>query len=317
MTSTTAVPHPTGERLRAYVKLAKLSFWDYYTCIFVTFALLAPSAQAEPRIWLVLVLFNLGWVGVVAATVAFDDVTGFRDGSDARNYDPAQAALRARDRKPLLDGRLTVTQALRFGYACTVVGLALWAVAFALAPYTSTLGLVAAAVCAFVFIQYSYGLKFSYWGGQELALWLCTGLCLLVPFTMVNPEVTGLMWLESFLFGLWSLMVSVYSNINDVEGDREVGRINLATRVSMSAYHTFIAGLSLLEFVVVAAALALGAAPLWFGLFLVPTVVMRARQAYDGLKAGKVLVARKAGVTIHRWGVVALIIGNVVVVHVG
>lgn len=148
-------------------------------------------------------------------------------------------------------------------------------------------------------------------------MWLCTGLCLLVPFAMINPEVTGLMWLESFLFGLWSLMVSVYSNINDIEGDREVGRINLATRVSLAAYHRFIAGLSLLEFVVIVGALALDVAPLWFGLFLVPTVLMRARQAYDGLKAGRVLVARKAGVTIHRWGVVALIAGNIVMVHVG
>ncbi|MET0132856.1 MAG: UbiA family prenyltransferase [Kibdelosporangium sp.] len=314
MTSTTS---PAGERLRAYVKLAKLSFWDYYTCVLVVFTLLAPSAQAQPRIWLVLVLFNLGWVGVVAATVAFDDVTGFRDGSDARNYAPSQAALRARDRKPLLDGRLTVPQALRFGYACTFAGLALWVIAFALAPYVSTLGIVAAAVCAFAFIQYSYGLKLSYRGGQELALWLCTGLCVLVPFSMVAGEVTGLMWLESFLFGLWSLMVSVYSNINDVEGDREAGRINLATRVSPAAYRGFIAGLSLLELVVIVAALALAVAPVWFGIFLVPTVLLRAKQAYDGLVAGKPLIARKAGVTIHRWGVVALMAGNLVVVHVG
>ncbi|TCO59782.1 UbiA family prenyltransferase [Actinocrispum wychmicini] len=314
MTSTTS---PSGERLRAYVKLAKLSFWDYYTCIFVVFTLLAPVVQKDPRIWLVLVLFNLGWVGVVAATVAFDDVTGFRDGSDARNYAPSQSALRARDRKPLLDGRLTVTQALRFGWACTLAGLGLWAIAFAIAPYASTLGLIAAAVCAFCFIQYSYGLKLSYYGGQELALWLCTGLCVLVPFTMVSPQVTGLMWLESFLFGLWSLMVSVYSNINDVDGDREAGRINLATRISPAAYRGFIGGLSLLELVVIVGALAFGAAPLWFGLFLVPTVVMRARQAHNGLIAGRPLVARKAGVTIHRWGVVALMAGNLVVVHVG
>ncbi|WNV88993.1 UbiA family prenyltransferase [Umezawaea sp. Da 62-37] len=314
MTSTTS---PAGERFRAYVKLAKLSFWDYYTCILVVFALLAPSVQARPRTWLVLVLFNIGWVGVVAATVAFDDVTGFRDGSDARNYAPSQSALRARDRKPLLDGRLTVAQALRFGYACAILGLAVWALAFALAPYVSTLGVVAAALCAFAFIQYSYGLKISYYGGQELALWLCTGLCVLVPFTMVNAEVTGLMWLESFLFGLWSLMVSVYSNINDVDGDREAGRINLATRTSPATYRAFIGGLSLLELVVIVFGLAVGVAPLWFGLFLVPTVVMRARQAYNGLVAGKPLVARKAGVTIHRWGVVALVVGNLVVAHVG
>ncbi|WP_460397043.1 UbiA family prenyltransferase [Actinophytocola sediminis] len=307
---------PTGERLRAYVKLAKLSFWDYYTCILVVFALLTPSVQQEPRVWIVLILFNLGWVGVVAATVAFDDVTGFRDGSDARNYDPAQS-LRARDRKPLLDGRLTVTQALRFGYTCTILGLALWVIAFAAAPHVSLLGVVGAALCAFAFIQYSYGLKISYRGGQELALWLCTGLCVLVPFTMVNEEVTGLMWLESFLFGLWSLMVSIYSNINDVDGDREAGRINLATRVSPATYRGFIAGLSLLETVVIVVALALGVAPLWFGLFLVPTVFMRARQAYNGLIAGKPLIARKAGVTIHRWGVVALLAGNLMFVHVG
>jgi 1,4-dihydroxy-2-naphthoate octaprenyltransferase len=313
----TAISAPAGDRLRAYVKLAKLSFWDYYLCILVVFTLLSPAVQAEPRTWLVLILFNLGWVGVVAATVAFDDVTGYRDGSDAKNYAPSQTNLRARDRKPLLDGRLTVDQAVRFGYLCTAGGLALWAVAFAIAPFKPAWGIAAAAVCAFVFIQYSYGLKFSYRGGQEVALWLCTGLCVVVPFAMMTGELSPVAWLESFLFGLWSLMVSVYSNINDVEGDREVGRINLATQVSAKTYRLFIAGLSLLEFVVIVLALALGAAPLWFGLFLVPTVVMRAKQAYDGLIADKPLVARRAGVTIHRWGVVALLVANLVLVHVG
>ena len=318
MTATTSAPPSlrVRERAGAYAKLAKLSFFDYYLCVLVVAALLPTAAWHEPRTWWALVLFDAGWVGVVAATVALDDVTGLRDGSDARNYDP-QESLRARDRKPLLDGRLTLRQALRFGWGCAAAGSALWALTALVAPHRPWWALVAAGFSVVISVQYSYGLKLSYRGGQEAVIWLSTGLCVLVPFALLNGEMTGAAWLECFLFGLWSLMVSVYSNINDEAGDRAAGRRNLATSVSPGVYRGFIAGLSLTETGAIVLAAALGAVPWWFCAFLLPVVAMRARQAHAGLVAGEVLSARKQGVTIHRWGVVLLIAANLVLVHNG
>ncbi|MGP4111159.1 UbiA family prenyltransferase [Streptomyces sp. 4N509B] len=304
------------DRAAAYVRLAKLSFFDYYLCVLVVAALLPAATREDPGTWLVLLLFDLGWVGVVAATVALDDVTGYRDGSDARNYDPAQT-LRSRDRKPLLDGRLTLRQAIRFGWACAAAGVALWSLAALAAPHRPWWALAGAALSVVISVQYSYGLKLSYRGGQEAVILLSTGLCVLVPFGLLNGEMTGAAALQCYLFGLWSLMVSVYSNINDVEGDREAGRRNLATSVSPAAYRGVVAVLSLSETGAIALAWALGAVPWWFCALLLPVVALRARQAHHGLRAGRVLIARRQGVTIHRFGVVVLVVANVLLVHHG
>ncbi|MCT2589580.1 UbiA family prenyltransferase [Streptomyces sp. N2-109] len=302
------------ERARAYGKLAKLSFFDYYLCVLVVASLSPGAVRSEPRSWLVLLLFDLGWVGVVAAAVTLDDVTGLRDGSDARNYDPRQT-LRARDRKPLLDGRIPLPQALRFGWGCAVAGAALWALAAVAAPHTPWWVWTAAAGSLVISVQYSYGLKLSYRGGQEAVIWISTGLCVLIPFGLLNGGMTGAAWLECFLFGLWSLMVSVYSNINDVAGDREAGRRNLATSVPPGVYRWFIAVLSLAESGAIVLAAAVGAVPLWFCAFLLPVVCLRARQAYAGLLAGQELAARRQGITIHRWGVALLVVANLLLVH--
>ncbi|MFW6692210.1 UbiA family prenyltransferase [Streptomyces sp. MAR4 CNX-425] len=318
MTAATSAPARTGvrERLGAYAKLAKLAFFDYYLCVLVVLALLPTAAWEEPRTWWVLVLFDAGWVGVVAATVTLDDVTGLRDGSDSRNYDPG-ASLRSRDRKPLLDGRITLRQALLFGWCCALGGSALWALTAWVAPHRPWWVLVAAAFSVVISVQYSYGLRLSYRGGQEAVIWMSTGLSVLIPFTLLNGSMTGAAWLECFLFGLWSLMVSVYSNINDVDGDRAAGRRNLATSVSPGGYRRLIAALSLSETGAIVLATALGAVPWWFCAVLLPVVGMRARQAYTGLLAGEVLSARKQGVTIHRWGVVLLVAANLLIVHYG
>ncbi|HEY0535576.1 MAG TPA: UbiA family prenyltransferase [Actinoplanes sp.] len=306
---------PLGGRLRAYAKLAKLSFYDYYLCVFVVWALLDESARTSPRTFAVLLLFDLGWVGVVAATVTLDDVTGYRDGSDDRNYAPG-AVLRDRARKPLLNGSLTVGQALRFGYAAALWGTLCWAAAILVAPHRPVVAIAAAAFSVLISVQYSYGLRLSYRGGQELVILLSTGLCVLIPYWLLAGELNGLALLESFLFGLWSLLVSVYSNVNDVEGDRAAGRRNLATLVSPGTYGVLIGLLTLLEPVAIVITLVAGAAPLWFGLFLLPVLALRVRQVNAGLVRNQPLAARKLGITAHRTGVVVLVAANLLVLYV-
>ncbi|MFF5258465.1 UbiA family prenyltransferase [Actinomadura viridis] len=299
-------------KARAYAKLGKLSFYDYYLSALVAWTLLVPALRDEPRVLGMLILLSLGWVGVVAATVTFDDVTGYRDGSDQRNYDPSQGELRSRERKPLLDGHLTVREAVRFGYASIAWAVLMLAAALAVAPQRPWWAVALTAMVLLTSVQYSHGLKFSYRGGQELVLFASTGLTVLIPYALASGDASGLVLAEAYLFGLWSLLVSVYSNINDLAGDRAAGRRNMATRSSDRGYRVFVAVLTATETAAVVAVVAFGAVSAWFLLFLAPVLWVRARQVRTGLAAGDPLTARKLGIKAHRLGVVVLLAANLV-----
>jgi 1,4-dihydroxy-2-naphthoate octaprenyltransferase len=315
MATTTLTPTASKQRLGAYARLANLYFYDYYLCVLVVWSLLAASARFRGDTISTLLLADLGWVGVVAATVTFDDVTGFRDGSDDRNYAPDQATLRNRSNKPLLAGHLTVGQAVRFGWAVTAFGALMWGLAIALAPHRPGWAVPVALFVLLISVQYSYGLKLSYHRAQELVLLLSPGLMVLLPYGLLTGRVTGLVLLESFLFGLWSLLVSVYSNMNDVAGDRAAGRRNLATTCSPGAYRAAVAAISATETAAIAVALGTGAVSWWFLAFVAPLLVVRARQLHAGLLRTDFLTARKLGITAHRVGTVVLIIANLALAH--
>jgi len=302
-------------RLWAYSKLAKLAFFDYYLSALVVWTLLPPDLRGDGRAVLVLLLCTLGWLGTVAATVAFDDVTGYRDGSDARNYDPGQEALRDRGRKPLLDGHLSVTAAVRFGWAA--VGLAAVALGAAVltAPHRPLWAVLLVPTVLLLGANYSYGLKLSYRGAQELVILTTTGLTIAIPYGLATGAQTGLVWLLTYLFGLWSLLVSVYSNLNDVAGDRAAGRRSLAVRASRRTYRAVIAGLTAAEAGATVLALALGALRWWYPLFLLPVLAVRARQVQVGLVRDNPLAARKLGVTAHRLGVLVILAATLLAVR--
>jgi 1,4-dihydroxy-2-naphthoate polyprenyltransferase len=302
-------------RASAYARLANLYFYDYYLCVLVAWSLIGSATRFHGRTVLTLALLDLGWVGVVAATVTFDDVTGARDGSDDRNYAPDQATLRNRANKPLLAGELTVTQAVRFGWAMTAVGTALWAATFTVAPHRPLWAYLVAVFVLLISIQYSYGLKLSYHRAQELVLLLSPGLMVLVPYGLLTGHLTWQILLESYLFGLWSLFVSVYSNMNDAEGDRSAGRRNLATSLPLSAYRKVVGAISLTETVAIIAVLGAGAASWWLLVFLTPVLLVRVRQVRAGLVGTDVLTARKLGITGHRIGAIVLIIANLALIN--
>lgn len=311
--SATTTAAPAG-RLRAYARLAKLTFYDYYLAAPVVWTLLPTGLRDDPRVLWTLLVATLGWVAMTAATVAFDDVHGFRDGSDHTNYDPAQA-LRNRERKPLLNGDLTVGQATRFGYGTLTASLALLALAALVAPHRPALVLALIPFQVAISVQYSHGLRLSYHGCQELVLVLSPGLMALIPYGLSDGELTGAIVLESYLIGVWSLLVSVYSNLNDRAGDTVAGRKNLATVLTPPAYRVAIALLSLTETAALLIAWAAGAVPGLFLLCLAPVVALRLKQLNAGLLLGDALVARKLGVHIHRLGVAALLVANLLVLH--
>jgi 1,4-dihydroxy-2-naphthoate octaprenyltransferase len=142
-----------------------------------------------------------------------------------------------------------------------------------------------------------------------------TGLTVAIPYGLATGRATGLVWLLTYLFGLWSLMVSVYSNLNDVAGDRAAGRRSLAVRAPRRVYRGVIVALTASEPAAILLALAVGAVPVWYPLFLLPVLAVRANQARTGLLQDNPLGARKLGVKAHRLGVVMVLVATLLAVR--
>jgi 1,4-dihydroxy-2-naphthoate octaprenyltransferase len=298
-------------KARSYTRLAKLDVYDYYLGLVVVLsAVLVPLSAFDVRAVPALVVFGIGEVFVIAAMVSFDDLTGYRDGSDVRNYGP-DAPARKKRRKPLVAGTLTEAEALRFGWITAVIGAALWALSIALAPHAPLWTVVVIAVTFFFSLQYSYGVKLSYHGFQELFIAALGWALVLAPFGLVTGRFSGFVLVQALLFGLGPLLFGVYSNTNDIEGDRSVGRPTVAALVSPRGNALFIGALSVVEFALGAAASLTGVAPWWFVLLMLPVTVLRAKQFRLGFGAGDIMNARKLGFLVHRVAVVLLVVANV------
>ncbi|WP_233158210.1 UbiA family prenyltransferase [Actinokineospora bangkokensis] len=293
----------TASRLGAYARLAKLDVWDYYLALPLAWSLCGFTGTG------VLLLFGVGTVLVIAAAVALDDVTGFRDGSDAANYGP-DAPARRLARKPLLTGELDERQALVFGWACAVLGGVCWLGLGLTAPLWTLVLLALLLVSA---VQYSYGLKISYRGAQEVFLAGFGCGLVLCGVGLVRGAPTALAVVEAVVFGLGPLLVGVYSNANDAAGDAAVGRRTVAVLAGPGGHRAFTAGLTALEIGVVVFAAGLGAGPWWFALALLPAMACRVAQLRVGVGLGDALRARRWGLLAHRVAVASLVVVNLVV----
>ncbi|MFA1546934.1 UbiA family prenyltransferase [Actinomadura chokoriensis] len=296
--------------LAAYARLAKLDIYDYYLGLAVVWALLAPAARWQPQTFGLLALTLVAQVVVVAAMVGFDDVTGYRDGSDAANYG-SDAARRRLARKPLVAGTLTEAQALRFSWTAAAAGSALWAAVVAAAPHRPMWAVVLAAACVAASVQYSWGLKISYRGFQELFL---IGLGIgwtLVPYALLTGGTTGFVLVQAVLFGSGPMLFGLYSNTNDAEGDRAAGRITVATLVSARAHRLFVAAMTVAQIALIAGATATGFAPWWFAMVMLPLVAMRLAHLLIGFR-GDILRARRIAIHAHRVTVGLLVVAALV-----
>ncbi|WP_121188555.1 UbiA family prenyltransferase [Nocardiopsis sp. Huas11] len=302
-------PAPARGTAAAYARLAKLDIYDYYIGLPLVWAMLVPAARWEPGALGLLVLILLAEIAVVAAMVAFDDVTGYRDGSDAANYG-SDAARRRLARKPLVAGTLTEPQALRFARWATVASVALWALVVAVAPHRPLWALILAAVCVVASVQYSWGLKISYRGFQEVFL-IGLGIgWVLVPYGLLTGEVTGFVLVQALLFGFGPMLFGLYSNTNDIEGDRGAGRVTVAAIVPPRMNTAFIIGMTAVESMLIHGSTVLGIAPWWFPIALVPILAMRVTQLWIGFVRGDILRARRIAIHTHRVTVVLLITAN-------
>jgi len=300
------------QRLLPYARLAKYEFFDFYLSIPLVWTMLPPSLRTDAHVLATLLACFLGSICIVSSVMVFDDITGYLDGSDEINYAADGSGLRKRHRKPLLDGVLTVRQARRFGYTLVLAGVAIWVAIFATAPHRPAWAIATVSIAIFASVQYSWGLKFSYHGAAEILI-AATPMCIVAaPYGLLTGEVTGLVLTESVLFGLWQILVSCYSNSNDIAGDTAVGRTNAATVFSPRGNRVFISALTSVETLVIVGSAATGLTPWWFPLALLPLLVLRARQLATFLTGGNALLARRRGVNNHRVGVATLILVNLV-----
>jgi 4-hydroxybenzoate polyprenyltransferase len=296
-------------RVGPYLRLAKLDVPDYYLGIAVVWSLLGAAERTDPATLALLLVFVLGEVGVLAAMVALDDLTGYLDGSDRTNYGP-DAPARRLARKPLVAGALTPAAAGRFAAATAAAGAALWAAAVLMAPRPAGWAVALTAVTFVVALQYSWGARLSYHGGQELFIAGLGWALLLAPYGLAGGGVDGFVVVQALLFGLGPLLFGVYSNTNDVAGDRAVNRPTVAATTSARGNTLFVGALSLAEAALVAGVVAAGAAPWWFLPVMTPAVALRAVQYDLGFRRGDILRARKLGMWVHRLTVVLLVVVN-------
>ena len=218
-----ASPGAAAARARAYLRLAKLDIVDYYLALPVAWTLLPAASRLGARTLLTLGIFLLGEVLVIVSAVAFDDVTGYRDGSDAVNYG-SDARRRRLARKPLLAGALSAAEAVRFAWLTAAAGTVLWVLAALLAPHRPPWALIAAAVCLLASVQYSWGLRISYHGWQEVFLLGFGAGMVLVPYGLVTGRITAAAVLQALLFGYGPMLFGLYSNTHDAVGDAGVRR---------------------------------------------------------------------------------------------
>lgn len=314
--SAVAAPTPGGFKVRAYARLAKLDIFDYYVGLLVVWSLLPAQARFEDRVLATLALFLLAEVCTVAATVAFDDVTGYRDGSDAFNYGP-DAPARRLARKPLLTGELTVSEAVGFGWVALAAAALSAGAAVAVAPFQPMWAIIVTAASLAAAVQWSWGLKLSHRGFNEVILAGVGVAWLLAPYGLLAGGASGFVAVQAVVFGMGPLLFGVYSNTNDVAGDAKVGRRTAATMLSGRGNALFIAGLSVLQILLIVGAPLVGVAPWWFLLTMLPVIVLRVRQLHIGLVRHDILTARKAGISTHRMTVALLVAANLAVSLVG
>lgn len=313
---------PTPARTRAvtkagsYVRLAKLDIVDYYLGAAVVWSLLAPAARLDGTSLATLAVFLLGEICVIAALVALDDRTGYLDGSDITNYSPNDPTRRV-VRKPLVAGTLTVAEVTRFAWITAAAGAALWTAAVLLAPQRPLWALVVTVVTFVGSINYSWGLKLSYHGLHELFVAALGWALIMAPYGLLAGDAGGFVLVQAVLFGLGPLMFGVYSNTNDIAGDRGIGRPTVAALTTARGNAIFIGALSAAEITLILGAAATGVAPWWFPVALLPTILLRLRQYDIGFRRHDIMRARRLGIRIHRCTVVLLVAVNLLLPLLG
>jgi 1,4-dihydroxy-2-naphthoate octaprenyltransferase len=311
MTATTHAPATSaGGKIAAFLRLGKARIYHHAYGWLLAVLLLwhdgHVTRDTAPGIALLLLMV----IASQFAGGAADDLGGYRDGSDARNY--AGRPARTVAKKPLLTAALTEHEAVTFGVVCWLVGVGatLLAAVTLGAPPLAVVLLLVAQVAA---VQYSIGLKVSYRPlGLELAIFFMLGCIALMPYWFTAGHLTTESLLVSALFGLWFLMVVSYGNASDRDGDTSVSRHTLAVLLPPQRFKivltlVFVASVTLLSVLFATTSLSPFAA-----LAVLPVTVLHAVQLHRGAVRDDWRAARFLGLMSLDLGCVGLAVAILV-----
>ncbi|MFI6040973.1 prenyltransferase [Nocardia sp. NPDC051321] len=302
----TAVPSRTpslGETLAGFIRLSKVAVFQHYFGWALAWILVAPSLATRADVVVAMCAFLVGSIGIVGATCALDDIVGFRNGSDAVNYLHGDTRRDVR-RKPLLSGAVSERSAVIFVIGAAAVALISGGIAFHALDWQAPIAAYFIYVAGLVLsMQYSAGLRVSYHrGGAEFILFAATACGLYAPYVAVTGRWSGSAVSAGVLLGLWMVMVSSYSNMNDIVGDRGVGRKTLATTAGPQLITAVLYFLAFASIATTLFAVRREYFPWWTLLTMLPATVLHLRQLAVGPAKKDWLAARRLGLIAYNLG---------------
>jgi 1,4-dihydroxy-2-naphthoate polyprenyltransferase len=298
-------------RALPYLRLGNLLIPTNYLGAALWWSLLPEDVAGGGRAQSLLVISLLAFLAVFASASALDDLAGYRDGSDGANYaEEGPGGRRPRTGKPLVVGALTEGQAERFARTALVAAVCLfaggWWVAGSPPLWYGAYLLVWAGM-----LNYSVGLKLSYVGAQESVIWATFAGSVLFPYALVMSTVSAKVVLSAVLFGCWTAQVALFSNMNDVEGDRAVDRRTWAVRLGPRAYRPLVMALFALQWLLLGVAALVWSHPLYTATAAV-LAGGQLVQLWTGFRRGDALLARKLGFRLILVGVMGTCLANYV-----
>lgn len=283
--NTIAVDVSWTRKVYAFAQLGKIRVYHHlYEWLLVV--LLLRMDPDRPDGWfaasiLVLVLI----VGAQAAACAADDITGYRDGSDAENYRKGMADPNAKKMlpKPLVAGTISEREAIVFAVCATLVAAAALLGAFAVLDWDTPIGApIASLLVLALTIQYSSGIKFSYRpGGAEFHIFVVNAGLLIIMYWAIAGHLTTLAVLLGALAGTWFVLVVGWGNVRDREGDAAVNRRTFAV-VAPKPYRIFLLAVYVASVVLTVLPFALDLLDPVSILCVVPFLALLTAQAFVG-----------------------------------
>ncbi|MCE6993970.1 prenyltransferase [Saccharothrix sp. S26] len=308
MTTSSAVLSP-AQRVGAFARLGKASLFEIWLGPVLAWSLVIGTGVLDVRSSLLCLLFFAAIAVGMWATHAFDDITGFKDGSDLRNYAPERNRSQV---KPLVHGHLTVRQAQTFAFVTAGLAVACivgFAVVADFRPWWAFVGGLGVVVLG---AQYSAGINFSYRivGGGETLTGVTLAASVWLPYAASLQRLDAVAVVQGILFGTWLVQVLICSNSADAEDDRKVGRRTVAALTSVRGNKVFVAVVFCSTWLLTIGAVAFGVMSHWAVVALLPAWAFQFYVLRNGLR-GQWRNKRNYGFFALRLAVLGLVVVNV------
>jgi 1,4-dihydroxy-2-naphthoate octaprenyltransferase len=299
-----------GGLVGALARLGKVKLFEIWLGPIVAWSLVIGQEGLHPKSSALCLLFFAVIAVGMWATHAFDDLTGYADGSDLRNYAPERRRSQV---KPLVAGQLTVRAARIFAFVCAVIASGCVVAFCAVADFRPWWIFVGGLLVVVLGVQYSAGINFSYRfiGGGEAVTGVTLAASVLLPYAASTQRVDAASVIQGVLFGTWLVQVLICSNSADAEDDRKVGRRTVAARTSVGANRAFVATVFASTWLLALLGTVFGALSPWTPLALLPAWAMQAYVLRNGLR-GQWRNRRNFGFQALRLAVLGLVIVNVI-----